>query len=623
MPSRARPVRQGRRKCHSMSGSGPRRSDTGSMHGRGPRVEAGSLVAELKRRRVFRALVGYGIAAFAVLQIIEPIMHGLHWPDAVLSYVVAALAVGFPLVVTLAWIFDVKAGRIERTVSTPAAGPKGVRLGLVLVGIGVLAAAPGVVWYFVVRGTPRPVPASVAGAPPTTPSIAVLPFADMSPGKDQEYFSDGIAEEILDNLAQVEGLRVIGRTSSFSFKGKNEDLRAISEKLGVAHILEGSVRKEGSRVPITAQLIEASGGSHVWSRTFDRELTGIFVVQDEIAKAVVGALSVKLLPGMGAPTNEARTENPEAYKHFLLGRHFHDRVSQEGLQLAVDEYRKAIALDPRYAAAHAWLSTALCDQAGNAQTVAAAAELRRTAIDAAEQAVALGPNLPVALSARTLVRTKLSWDWKGAMADASRALAINPADPPSLRRTGILVACLGRFDEAITHLRKSVEIDPLLATSWNWLGVVQSNAGRLDEARDAMKRALQIAPDSDDPKVGLASLLLLEGNPAAALNASRSLLDEGDRLWFAAIAEHELGHLADSQKALDELASKVADVDPSVIADVFAWRGDGDHAFEWLDRAFDQRASGLHMIKLDLAFRKLRGDPRFTAFLRKMKLPVD
>ena len=226
-----------------------------------------SLLAELKRRRVFRALIGYGIAAFAVLQIIEPIMHGLHWPDSVLSYVVVALTLGFPLVVTLAWIFDVKQGRIERTAPSPASGPRVVRLGLVLVGIGVLA-TPGIVWYFALRPAAR-VPsagdaqrAALDAVPPASdiravPSIAVLPFADMSPQRDQEYFSDGIAEEILNALAHVEGLHVAGRTSSFSFKGKSDDLAAIALKLHVGAVLEGSVRKEGSRLRITAQLVNA------------------------------------------------------------------------------------------------------------------------------------------------------------------------------------------------------------------------------------------------------------------------------------------------------------------------------------------------------------------------------
>src|SRR2546425_6412349 len=260
-------------------------------------MKLGLLISELRRRRVIRALVGYGIAAFAVLQIVEPVMHGLHWPDVVLSYVVVALAVGFPLVVSLAWIFDVKDGRIEKT--PPAARMNRARLALVLLTIGVLAAAPGTVWYFYVR--------QIHKGAEVAPSIAVLPFVNLSSDKEQEYFSDGIAEEILNALAQVRGLRVIGRTSSFSVKGKNEDLRAIGEKLNASNLLEGSVRKSGARVRITAQLVEAADGSHLWSQQFDREMTDVFAVQDEIARAVVVALRLKLLPPQSGALDEQRT----------------------------------------------------------------------------------------------------------------------------------------------------------------------------------------------------------------------------------------------------------------------------------------------------------------------------
>src|SRR5262249_38441775 len=317
-----------------------------------------SWFAELKRRRVFRALIGYGIAAFAVLQIIEPVMHGLHWPETVLSYVVAALAAGFPVVITLAWIFDVKGGRIERT--APAAtsgGQSGARLALVLIGISVLAAAPGIVWYFAGPGTSKQPPRAPSATDQAMPSIAVLPFADMSPAKDQEYFSDGIAEEILNGLAQIEGLRVIGRTSSFSFKGKNEDLRSIGDKLRVSTILEGSVRKAGNRLRITAQLTEASGGSHLWSQTYERELTDLFAVQDEIAKAVVTAMKVKLVPRPGpAPSIIKRsTPNVEAYNLYLKGRYFWsfrpDRKPE-----ARKYFEQALQLDPEFAPAHAGLA---------------------------------------------------------------------------------------------------------------------------------------------------------------------------------------------------------------------------------------------------------------------------
>src|SRR5262245_52977971 len=277
--------------------------------------------AELKRRRVFRALVAYGIASFAVLQIIEPIMHGAHWPEIVLSYVVAGLAAGFPIVITLAWVFDVRGGRIERTAPVSAGtGLRGVQLALLLIAIGVVAAAPGIIWYFLVRGISKPAASSAPPPEQSTPSIAILPFADMSPGKDQEYFADGIAEEILNTLSQLDKLHVAGRTSSFSFKGKNEDLRSIGQKLNVAHVLEGSVRTAGNRVRITAQLVKVADGFHLWSQSYDRDLADIFAVQEEIARAVVGALQVRLLAGQSPSTKGHSTGDLEAYRLYLLGR---------------------------------------------------------------------------------------------------------------------------------------------------------------------------------------------------------------------------------------------------------------------------------------------------------------
>src|SRR5712692_4792830 len=246
---------------------------------------SGSWFAELKRRRVFRALVGYGIVTFAVLQIIEPVMHGLHWSDSVVSYVVITKAIGFPIVVTLAWIFDVRGGRIERT----AGGRIGMRRALLLVGIGAAAAAPGLVWYFGIRGR--------AGSAVSTSSIAVLPFVNLSSDKENEYFSDGMTEEIINALANVEGVRVVARTSAFSFKGKNLNVRQIGEELNVATVLEGSVRREGNQLRVVAQLIGVADGYHLWSKTYDRELKNVFSVEDELARAIVQALRPRLVQG--------------------------------------------------------------------------------------------------------------------------------------------------------------------------------------------------------------------------------------------------------------------------------------------------------------------------------------
>src|SRR5712692_3379610 len=377
--------------------------------------------AELKHRRVFRALVGYGIASFAVLQIIEPIMHGLHWPDSALSYVVVALASGFPIVVALGWIFDVKAGRIERTPpASPAGGPqdlRGLRLALLLVCIGLLAAVPGLVYYFVLRGArpgaeERSRPAVAASESGAGPSIAVLPLVNLSSDKEQEYFSDGLTEELLNLLAKVPGLRVAARTSSFAFKGKNEDVGAIAQKLHVTNVLEGSVRKAGDQIRITTQLIKAADGYHLWSETYDRKLTDVFAVQDEIAKAVVAALRLKLLPAQ-EPTSK-RTSNPEAYNQYLLGRQLYARSTTDGFRRAKEAYQKALALDPGFAPAWAGFANAEWWIADSAETVAAIAEGKRQALAAAEKAVALAPDLPDGYLARGSIREGDKWDWSGA-----------------------------------------------------------------------------------------------------------------------------------------------------------------------------------------------------------------
>ena len=236
------------------------------------------VVAELKRRRVFRALVGYGIAAFAVLQIIEPVMHGLHWPDSVLSYVVAGLAAGFPIVVTLAWIFDVNAGRVERTPGP--IGMKTLTVALLLGGIGAVAAAPGLAWYFLLR--PRP----SAEASRNDHSIAVLPFASLSAGEENRNFADAIHVELLSQLAKIGDLKVISRTSVLQYKDGPKNVREIAQALGVSSVLEGTVQREGIRVRVQAQLIDALNDREIWAERYDRELTDLFRIQTAVAEEI-------------------------------------------------------------------------------------------------------------------------------------------------------------------------------------------------------------------------------------------------------------------------------------------------------------------------------------------------
>jgi len=571
-------------------------------------------VRELRRRRVFRAMVAYAIAVFAVLQIVEPVMHGLDLPDWVLRAVVVALGIGFPIVVVLAWAFDLKATGIERA-GASATAPKGARLALLLVGVGMLAAAPGLVYYLVFGGGAGGRARSSAPAGPGLPSIAVLPFVDMSPQRDQEYFSEGLAEEILNALAHVEGLRVTGRTSSFSFKGKSDDLRTIGQKLNVGTVLEGSVRKEGNRIRVTAQVVKVADGFHLWSETYDRELAGIFAVQDDIARSVVEALKVRLLPGEAGRPEGRPAANSEAYTQYLIGRQMWSRLSEDGIRRSAEAFQRAVELDPGFAPAWAALAMSLdALQHGPSTDVEG---LGKRARAAAERAVSLDPQLAEGYNARGVLRARQDWDWKGAEADVERAIALQPGDAVSQRRYGVLRLLLGKPAEAISALRKATELDPLSAIAWSWLA-----AGENGQAIAAARRASEIAPDSDDTRGTQALVDVLEGRPAEVLPMIASVPEEAVRLAGTAIVEHDLGHAAVARKALLTLAEKYPRK-AYAIAGVYAWYGDRDQAFEWLDRAIAARDPGLADVRHDPLLRKIRGDPRYAQVLKRMNFPVD
>jgi TolB-like protein/DNA-binding winged helix-turn-helix (wHTH) protein/Flp pilus assembly protein TadD len=457
------------------------------------------------------------------------------------------------------------------------------------------------------------------GRSATTPlpdkSIAVLPFVDMSEKHDQEYFADGMSEELLDLLAQVPDLKVPARTSSFYFKGKRATVKEIAEALGVGRVLEGSVRKSGDTVRVTVQLIRADNGYYVWSKSYDRDVKDIFKVQDEIAGAVVETLKLKLASSQHISSH--RTSNSDAYNQFLLGRQFFNRGNLDGFRRSVEAYRKAIALDPNYASAYARLAISeayLADDTGDA------AEMRR-AEESAERAIALAPAEADGYAARADLRASFSWDWAGAQADVAKALAIDPSDSEVQHRYGFLLANLGRLPEAIAAQKKSTELDPLSSHAWENLGRYQMFSRDFAAAAAALRRALEIQPDSTFGLYNLGTLQLLEGNAAEGLATFRSIDDEAFRLYGISMAEHTLGDAQESRRALDELTAKHEQEAAYQIAEAHAWRGEKDKAFEWLERAYAQSDGGLSDIKVDLLLDSLRGDPRYQTLLRKMNLP--
>jgi TolB-like protein/Tfp pilus assembly protein PilF len=489
-------------------------------------------------------------------------------------------------------------------------GKRVVVTAAVIIGLGAVVALGVHFW---------PLNHSGARAPAVTAihdkSIAVLPFVDMSEKKDQEYFSDGLSEELIDLLAQVQDLRVPARTSSFAFKGKADDVTSIAQKLRVAHVLEGSVRKAGNTLRVTVQLIRADNGYHLWSRTYDRDIKDIFKVQDEIAAAVVEVLKAKLAPPQAVAAY--RSSNTEAYNQYLLGKRFHSRGNVDGWQRAIDAFHKAIALDPEYAAAYATLALseyALADSTGDAAG-------QRQAMADAERAVTLAPQEADGYASRGVLRMNVSWDWNGAEADLEKALALDPAADKTQGNYATLLERLGRLPEAIVVGRRATEIDPLSTIAWSNLGQYLTFHRDYSAAHEALRRCLEINPESSFGGHHVAIMRLLEGNAAEALATARKIGIEAFRLTDAAMAEHSLGHAKESQQALDELIVKHASDGAYQVAEAFAWRGEKDKAFEWLERAYEQRDGGLSEVKVDLLLDRLHGDPRFKSFLKKMNLP--
>ena len=578
--------------------------------------------AELKRRNVYKVAIAYAVVGWLVMQVAATVVPALHLPDGITTAVVVVTLLGFPIALVIAWAFEMTPEGMKRTenVSPDEVIPQwsARKFAAMIVSVALLAAA--LLVFQIVRSKST----SPAQPPPeSTPaaddkSIAVLPFVNMSSDKEQDYFSDGLSEELLNQLAQIPQLRVIARTSSFSFKGKEVDIATIAKALNVANVLEGSVRKSANTLRITAQLVRASDSSHLWSQTYDRQMTDIFKVQDEIAGDVVAALKVKLLPTQELPKTP-RTNNPEAYQHYLLGMGIFRQDRLQTRQLAAAEFQKAIALDPAYANAYVALAIAQARGAEVASSQAQRAEEIKRAFATIEQAIALAPELAWAYSRRGYLRSTRAWDWQGADADFKRALELDPNNAELLSSYSQSLFFNGRQTEAIALARKATVIDPLSVEIWQNLGLLLFCSGQDSEARSAWQHALEINPGARWPSYLMGYLDLKEGKIESAL-AHFNSTDEAFRLTGTAMVEHTLGHASESDQALDALKTKYTAGSAFQIAAVYAWRGETDHAFEWLDRAYDQHDSGMARLRYDPTLASLHADPRFPALVKKMGL---
>jgi TolB-like protein/Flp pilus assembly protein TadD len=513
----------------------------------------------------------------------------------------------------------------ERGVSrTPAR-----RLPIVLIALSV-AAVVALAIATAMRGgwlSQRPAPkveASAASAPVTnvpaaTPekSVAVLPFADMSEKKDQEYFSDGLSEELINHLAHAPDLKVIARTSSFQFKGKNEDMRTIGQKLGVANLLEGSVRTSGKTLRVTAQLIKVSDGSHLWSESYDRGMGDIFKVQDEIASAVVAALQATMTKPKSSP--DARRENIEAYNAILRGRYFARKRTKQDSERAVASFEEAIRLDPNDAVA--WMELADAYNIRLANSWMRPRENYALARSAIDRALAIDPNLADAHFVLGNLEWTYNFDFAAAQAQFSRARELDPNLGP-LNSEAFVALVNGQSDQAVRILERIVERNPLSTYQLEWLAEFYFASDRLPEAERTLRDLLALDPSFAGAHCDLGEVLLARNQPDAALAVMSEEPDEGNRLTCLPDAMWKLGRRKEADALLVEAASKYSDSGAYGFAASYAMRNDKDQAFKWLNRAYENREPEVFvMSKWDPLLRNLHRDPRFTALLRKLKLP--
>ena len=499
------------------------------------------------------------------------------------------------------------------TLSTRGLWKQIVLPGALVIALGVAIAAGIYFWVSKHGGAQAPAVAAI-----TDKSIAVLPFVDMSEKKDQEYFADGMAEEIIDLLVKIPGLKVISRTSSFQFKGKTEDLRSIASQLGVAFVLEGSVRKAGDRLRVTAQLIDSRNGTHLFSQTYDRDLSDVLKMQDEIATSLVRVLQVEVTDKV--IDSRPALRNTEAYTLYLQGLHAKDRFDQEGFEQAVNNFQRALDLDPSFAAAAGGLANVyfLLGQFGFMPPSAAFGQAR----GAAELALKLDPALAATHALLGNLYIAYDWDWPAAGREIGLALTAAPNDAYVLFIAAVQSQVMGRLDDALRLIGASLAEDPLNPSSYLVLHLIQIRRGRLAEAEAAIRRTLEISPTFSKAHYFLGVAQLLRGQTEMALAEITKETDEGSHLSGLAIAYFALGRKSDSDAALAQVLRSQSSR-PFEIAGVYAFRGESDDALKWLERAYAQKDPYLCSVKGEATLRKLESDPRFKAFLKKMNLPSD
>ena len=593
------------------------------------------LLRRLKQRKLVQWALAYIAAAFALIQVLDVVASRFDWPTQLERIIILALAVGFVVTLVIAWYHGEK-GRQR------ASGAE-----LLLIAL-VLAIGGALVWQFgrvsrspdaAQRKPGSAIPDFAAGAaasglrdadapatqaaPISAKSIAVLPLSNESGEKDQQYFSDGLSEDLINAFSQFAGLKVISRNSAFQFRDSKLSSAAIGQALGVAHLLEGSVQKLGDQVRISAELVNAADGSTLWSQHYDRPYKDLFALQDDITKSVADALRAKLLDTNGAVLQSDRppSGNLAAWNAYLKGQALYQRAGEADLPKAVAQFAEAARLDPDYAAAYSAEASASIRLAAYYLGSEAQRHAYGEARAAIDQALQLDPDLAAGHDARGLLLQWADFDWSGAEAEYRRALQLAPNDGSAKLGLAILLGDFGHPRQAIALLRQVLATDPHNRLASYLLAWDLAAIGELAEAEQVERKAIGLDPDAPDAHAVLALIQSMRGEDNAALASARQESTTG-RDFALTVALQANGDHAAADAVLQRLIAQYADAQAYQIAQVYAFRRDPDNMFKWLDRAWANRDSGLGQLLSDPLILRYQNDPRFAAFCKKVGLPT-
>jgi serine/threonine-protein kinase len=584
-------------------------------------IDPRNFFAELKRRHVYRAAIAYGVVAWLLVQIATQVFPFFEIPNWVVRLVVLITVLGFPAALIIAWAFEMtpeglkRADQILPNEYIPRWSTR--KFAALVVTVAILAA--GVPLVHPSRNKPAFLSRVSAASALSQKSIAVLPLLNETGGSDEEYFSDGLSEELIAALAQVKGLKVIGRNSSFRFKGRKEDSRVIGEKLGVSTLLEGTVRKQGDRVRIVAELVNAADGSELWSRTFDRELKDIFNVQAEIAQAVATSLELTFLNAKHGRGKNEPTSSVEAHNAYLQGHFYFQRRGLEDYVKAVGFFDQAIHLDPAYALAYAERSEAW-SWIGDLRDEQQKEAWSRAASDG-ERAVTIEPQLAEAHAALGWVRFFIQWRMADGLDELRRAQQLAPWNPTANDLLARVMVYLGQFDEAEKLARQAIERDPLAYQARSSLARLLFVQGKLDEAEASAQKAAELQPTAAGNHRWQLFVALQRGDGEAGLREAQLEPDERYRRFELAFAQYARRDQSAADAALAELIARDRNVMAYQIAELYAWRGEKNKAFEWPQISLDNHDTGMLSLLIDPLMRGLRHDTRYNGLLSKIGLP--